>query len=178
VALAINDQGTVLGQAWTPKAHGTVWHAWLWKPHADHLIRLSKRGLPQSTEPHDINSRGQVVGCTYKDDEPYHAVLWRPLSRDTVRIPSLGGEACAWGISNDREVVGWSVISGFTTRAFRWTPNMRRMQSLGTLRGPSFASDVNSDGFVVGRSMGGLRFHAFVWNPKTHRMIDLGTLLG
>jgi probable HAF family extracellular repeat protein len=52
------------------------------------------------------------------------------------------------------------------------------MQSLGTLRGPSFASDVNSDGFVVGRSMGGLRFHAFVWNPKTHRMIDLGTLLG
>ncbi|MFC5177765.1 hypothetical protein [Nocardioides taihuensis] len=178
-AIAINDDGTVLGRAWTPRAHGTVWHTWLWKPHHDHLIRLKRRGLPLTTYVSGINNRGQVVGCTSKDGDPNRAVLWRPLRRDTVSIRSLGGRSCAWGINDMSEVVGWSGTRTGDTRAFRWTPGMRRMKSIGTLRrpGPSVATAVNSRGFIVGSSGVSLRRHAFVWDPRARRMINLGTLV-
>ena len=177
MAVAIANDSTVLGMAWTPRTRGTTWHAWLWQPGADHLIRLENHGLAESTRPEDINNRGQVVGCIWRDDSPRTAVLWRPASQSTVRLDSLGGEACAWTLNDSTEVVGWSVNTQGDTRAFVWSPESAKMHSLGTMGGPSYANGINSGGAIVGSFGESTSSHAFLWHPKNGHMVDLGLLV-
>jgi probable HAF family extracellular repeat protein len=178
MAVAINDKGTVLGMAWTPRAHGTAWHAWLWHPGADRLLRLERHGLAAGTRPEDLNEKGQVVGCTYDDDSPSTAVLWRPKVESTLRIPSLGGDACAWGVNEDSVVTGWSTNDNGQTRSVIWRPGRSKMASLGIQHKPSSGQDVSDSGLVVGSFGTGTSSHAFLWRPKNGHVIDLGLLFG
>ncbi len=183
LALAINNHSEVLGVAWGK--HDVNFgglHAWLWRPGNGRLIRLENRGLIEWSDPKDINDKGQVVGCTMNGGSSDDAFLWHPGSRTTQILKSLGGHACAWGINDKTQVVGWSTTASsgnFRQRAFVWRPRTGPMTSLGTLGGPSEATAINIKGQVVGSCWMGKRSghsHAFLWNPQTKKMFDLGLL--
>jgi probable HAF family extracellular repeat protein len=173
-AAAINDQGTVVGQA---SISNTISHAFVWTS----ALGMEDLGVypgDSGSYASGIDSLGDIVGTSYASGlSPSHAVIWRH-SGELQQLGTLGGtSAYAYGVNNSGEVVGYSVLAdGFTHHAFLWTIKAG-MQDLGALGGAgfdSYAQAINEAGEVVGFSF--LNFSvadAFLWT-KSGGLQDLG----
>jgi len=127
-----------------------------------------------------------------------HAFFYNGSS--TTELGTLGGDSSfATNINNSDYVVGFAAMSGGGAgpplRAFVWhddngngirdTSPTDEMRNLGTLGGnTSIAYDINSSGYVVGRSDVGSGTHAFIWHddnsdgqPTAGELKDLNTLV-
>jgi probable HAF family extracellular repeat protein len=120
-----------------------------------------------------INEHGSIAGVSRNaTDTASQATLWTGGAGGTIRnLGSLGdgqrfSEALA--ISNTGWVVGYSIVTGSTERAFLWRDGTG-LQDLGALGfNHSRATDVNSHGQVVGFASAFANFPsfggaAFVW---------------
>lgn len=130
----------------------------------------------------DLNNRGDAVGFAYAGNlgTNTHAFLY--TNGVMADIGTLGGGfSYAWGINDNRVVVGEAFLPNGKTHAFRWENGT--MQDLGLLPGTgeySAATDINNKGQIVGFSeistgFGSTR-HAFLWQSNV--MVDIGTLPG
>jgi probable HAF family extracellular repeat protein len=148
IAYAINDSGTVVGQA--DLANGDV-HAFSWTQSGG-MQDLGTLGGHESAA-FAINDAGEIVGESYPaNGVAPHAFLW--CKQHGMRdLGTLGGATSqARGINNLGEVVGDSATTGGVhTHAFLWTAS-KGMQDLGTVKSwdPSYANGINNLGQVVG----------------------------
>jgi probable HAF family extracellular repeat protein len=168
-ALAINDQGVIVGSS-LPSGGATL-HGFVWTSgHMTELPMLPGSDQLGSTEPNDINERGQIVGTSRGK-----AVIWQ--SGKVQALAALGnGVSIAQGINESGQVVGYVTLEGIQTRAVLWENG--QVRDLGTLGGSfSQAAGINERGQIVGSSEtpdGSV--HAFLW--KSGSMQDLGVLEG
>lgn len=109
-----------------------------------------------SSEAHDINDGGLVVGCLRDPAYQDAAVMWSAGRMTT--LGTLGGpSSCAQGVDIYGRVVGWSLNAPKDPRAAErraFLYNGGRMTDLGTLPGDldSQATDINEAGQIVGYS--------------------------
>ena len=168
-AEALNDSGQVVGEGATATGR---WDGFVWTT-AGGMRDLGDAG--NFTFARDVNAAGEIVGELYIGYHDWSGFVWTQ-SRGMVRIPN---SHWANAVSDDGRVVGAGFGNPVLGRihAFTWTER-DGVVDLGTLGGPwGEATDVNSSGRVVGRSVtsSGL-LHAFVWAQGV--MHDLGTLGG
>jgi probable HAF family extracellular repeat protein len=147
----VNDDGEIVGVSGsaTGVTSGFLWTA------ATGMFRLSSLG--GETYVLAIGNNGDVAGLSTAASGNRHAVRWRAATNWTIEdLGTLGG-CCSqgYGINNFGDVVG---VSG--QRAF--LANSSGMTDLGTLRGQSWARDVNDFGVAVGGSGSG-QLHAALW---------------
>jgi probable HAF family extracellular repeat protein len=149
IAYAINDSGTVVGQA--DLANGDQ-HAFSWTQSGG-MQDLGTLGGHESVA-FGINDAGQIVGESYPaNGVAPHAFLW---SKDhgMQDLGTLGGNTSeALAINNVGEVVGDSSTAASRIHAFVWS-KAKGMQDLGTFASydPSYAYGINEIGRVVGYS--------------------------
>jgi probable HAF family extracellular repeat protein len=132
-----------------------------------------------SSEAHDINNQGQVVGSSENAQFQTRAFIWSAATgmRD---LGTLGGNtAVAQDINNAGQVVGYSQTASGAVHAFLWTDSTG-MQDLGTLGGDrSEATSINDYGEIVGVSRttpNSLRERAFFRHVSGGALRDLGIL--
>ncbi len=171
VALAVNEQGQVVGGADTREGDR---HAFVWQGGVMRDLGV----LPGDTisEANDLNNSGQIVGhstpgvfcCN-------HAVLWENGQIiDLGGLGPQGGTNLAHGINESGQIVGIAQ-AGINGHAFLWQDWV--MSDLGTLGGTySLAWDINAAGDVVGVAWATSEERAFLWRNGV--MTDLGTLGG
>jgi probable HAF family extracellular repeat protein len=132
-----------------------------------------------------INEHGVIAGVSRNaSDSASQATLWSGGIAGTIRnLGSLGDGnrfSEAFAVSNKGWAVGYSIVSGSTEHAFLWREGMG-MQDLGTLGfNHSRATDVNSDGQVVGFASTFANFPSFggagfIWENGT--ATDLNKLI-
>jgi len=155
-AAAINNQGTVVGQASLPA--GTD-RAFLWSRGS--IVDLGNLGGPEAGS-HSINARRQVVGSADAEDGFEHAFFWdKGDILDLQNLGGLGGPASeANHINAGGAVVGFAATNipdptqttgPLESHAFLWSG--AAMQDLSTLGGPnSIAIADNGNGLIVGWS--------------------------
>jgi probable HAF family extracellular repeat protein len=176
-AVAINERGQVVGW-WEEEGNKKndyfpVQHGFLWQ---DGKVRdlggVEVRSPGQrSTEPTDINERGQVVGSAR-----WHPFLWQDgKMRDLGVLGKPMTEGEARGINERGQVVGASYSEAdehgdrWFDRAFLWEKGT--MIALPRLPGgandinQTEANDINRKGWVVGEG-GSDEWHAFLWTLK------------
>jgi probable HAF family extracellular repeat protein len=175
-ALAINEQGQVLGLSTKDDEEGEIIAArlWLWK--AGH-VRTILTSRYEWIDGIALNDRGQVILSVGVG--PDSAFFWQNGS-----LTRIGGpETSVSALNNRGQVVGTRPHGQSGSRAFLWQAG--KMTDLGTLGGRnSSAGAINDRGQIVGSSetrrtaQRGVdaRSHAFVW--QAGRMTDLGTLGG
>jgi len=146
------------------------------------LGSLGGSSIALSSEAHDINASGDIVGFGTPPGLfgafGLHAILWRDGA--ILDLGTLGGTISrAWGINADGVVVGGANTAGdFFVHAFVWRDGI--MTDLGTLDGAnasSVAFDIAPDGRIVGRidRPNGSRL-AVLWQDGA--VTDLGSLGG
>jgi len=157
--VAINDQGQIVG---TVRYEGRLW---------DHGVLTPLPGTP-----HDINSKGHVVGTYFSPAFMHHAYLWR--DGVTTDLGSLDPNTSffqdyseALALNDNDQVVGYSG-SGFffiNQKAFLWDGGV--IQALVTDAPDntysSFATAINEQGQIVGFALSG----AFLWENGTKTTI-------
>jgi probable HAF family extracellular repeat protein len=129
-----------------------------------------------------INSLGWIVGMSEKrfgNDVWQRAALWRNGS--VLDLGTFGGEYSeARGVSDAGHVVGWAwtPVPTRSQHAFVWTES-GGMINLGVLGGwsHSSATDVNSNGVVVGSALTPTGYRAFKWSAIAG-IQDLGVFPG
>jgi len=155
IAYGINATGTIAGSL---GAQAAVWNNGTPTP-------LGTLGGPTS-EAHDINDKGDVVGISDSPDGP-RAFLWS--GGKMQNLGTLPGDTSSHAdrISNDGIVVGASEGNG-VTRAFVWS-STEGMKPLGVLSGGDYseAFGLNNLGQVVGESGSSLGTRAFLWTSET-----------
>lgn len=155
-AYGVNDSGTVVG--WAPSPRANYYHAFMWK---DGVIEdLSDTGLgdPSWSRAFDVNNAGQVVGYIDRDDSmtftegDHDAFIWDGAFRTLEHLAGYTSST-AVAINEAGQAVGWSGdLAGTTSRAVAWSGGT--VSDLGTLAGDSNsrALAVNDRGQVVGWS--------------------------
>ncbi|MEX5634853.1 hypothetical protein [Parafrankia sp. FMc2] len=174
---ALNDEGVIIGQAWSDgyASTGVVW----------------RRGVPaviEDSSPVAVNGAGQVAGNRYPATGPRHGFVWADGTLTTLAPTSPGPNrfSTVSDIAADGTVVGLSSsdlpLDGSvgpeetSTRATVWHDGVPT--DLGTLGGGWSSADlVNDRGQVAGVSQTAAdEQHAFLSVAGTLR--DLGTLGG
>jgi probable HAF family extracellular repeat protein len=131
--------------------------------------------------PQTINNPGKVAGANVTNGA-YRAVLYGGA---WISLGTLGGsESFASGLNDSNHVVGHSLISAGSARAFLWTPGATngvpgnlQMKELGTLGGAnSEAYDLNRSGQITGYADTADNQRAFRCSGGV--MTDIGSLLG
>ncbi len=120
------------------------------------------------SEAWDINSSGQIVGCSMTTSGEEHACLWE--GNKIIDLGTLGGtNSKAYGINERGQIVGASDTATKEEHAFLW-------QDGTTIDlGKGVASDVNDRGQIVGfyRASGATQ-HACLWQDGATTPEDLG----
>ena len=128
-----------------------------------------------------VNNLGQVVGRAHNYDAgsdkdiDREAFIW-DQTNGVVVLPTLNGEASAWGVNDSGFVSGFSFNSSGYQRAVRWDSSGGTIFEIGTLANPvtaqngdnSTAYDINNSGQVVGflRPVKGA-IDVMVWHPDS-----------
>jgi probable HAF family extracellular repeat protein len=185
-AMAINEQGQVIGISYTNPAPNTVMtpcsngapiptqDPFLWEKDTG-MIDLGTLGGTCGFSSW-INNFGQVVGNSdLAGDQVQHAFLWTK-AKGMQDLGTLGGSNSEASMMNDSgEVVGGSQLKGDTQYdAFLWDG---KIHDLGTLASSNcaYAFSINSRRQVVGNS-GPNCGNAFLWEDGGP-MVDLSTLV-
>ena len=153
-ASGITDVGQAVGVSGScsdPTSHAVLWQDGT-------VTDLGNLGGVLNTAPAAINSRGEIVGQSdLPGDTTFHAFLWTKHGgmEDLGTLPGDSTSA-AYGISDDREVVGGSCVdaSFSNCRAFLWQNGV--MTDLNALVKPGstplyliFGNDINSNGEIA-----------------------------
>jgi probable HAF family extracellular repeat protein len=162
-ATAINDRGQIVGiSGICDQAVGrfTAKRAVIWE--GGRVEALGDIGGPHWNTPTSISQRGDVVGfLSQPGDDPNNpqlrAFLWT-RQRGIENLGVVPGDATsqAWGVNEDRQVVGSSIDGAGQSRAFLWTRELgiRALKDFA----PDFAGrlvnaqDVDEHGRIVGRA--------------------------
>jgi probable HAF family extracellular repeat protein len=164
-ALAVSKSGTIVGIADEFSLNAFRWQ------HGE-LDDLSS-GIGLSSQAHDVNSSGVLVGRAGFPAFDRRAAAWD--GSQWTDLGSLGGASSVANAINDAGViVGHSDLSTGEIQAFHW--KLGSMTPLGTLGGVhSAAEDINSAEVVVGYSEDPLgRPRAVSWTQGV--LSNLGTL--
>lgn len=175
-ANAISPSGEVVGSSWT-----------LGQPHAVRWDMGAATTLPALPVPnpaaqlsfsdaYDVNTTGDIVGWSYDDTTHQVATVWRhgSASAAPVATPFGAGNSMARAINDAGVIVGDTVGSGTTGRAFRTAPGQPSVELAGLGGDRSYALAINAGGDVVGASdvvPGGVD-HAVLWSGG--QTVDLG----
>ncbi len=161
-AAAINSSGRVVGSM-TGTGGGSHSFPWQWE-HGTLTSLGSHGGYPA-----EINSAGQVAGCTEFEMFQCHAALWE--NGAMTDLGTLGGvESEAFGIDPGGRVVGRSERSTGSGHAFLWEKGA--MIDLNIPGGESVAIGINAAGQVIGNVQVGGVTHGFLWEKGA--TTDLG----
>jgi probable HAF family extracellular repeat protein len=185
-AMAINEQGQVIGISYTNSAPNQVTTPCSINgapiPTQDPFLwangKMSDLGTLGGTcgFPSWINNDGHVVG--YSDltgDQVWHPFLWTKAT-GMQDLGTLGGNHGQAFMINERGyVVGGSTLEGDNqTDAFLWDG---KMHDLGALNGCSYAFAINERAQVVGNwGSSGCQQGGFLWE-NGGLMVDLNTLV-
>jgi probable HAF family extracellular repeat protein len=197
LAYSVNSRGQIAGAAENttvdptcPAPQKSQFKPVLWQ--GDDVEELPTIGGDLNGFANGINENGDVVGASGKcaafnpnnglHMQPLHALLWE--TGRVVDLGNLGGTGQVQGnfghtVNNNREVVGWSDVTGDrATHAFRWT-KVGGMEDLGTLSGDghSIGLGLNDGGIITGVSASAdfSSIRAFVWRGGS--MMDLNQLI-
>lgn len=162
-ATGINDRGQAIGiSGICDQAVGryTAKHAVLWD--RERVIDLGNLGAEFWNTPTAINQRGDIVGFAGSpgdvDGNFLRAFIWT-REGGMKSLGTLPGdvESEAYGINEQRQVVGLSCDANGSCRAFVWEDGV--MQDLNTLKQANFsmvlqfAKDINEAGRITGRAV-------------------------
>lgn len=179
-ATAINDNGQIVGiSGICDQAVGryTAAHAVLWENGV--ATDLGNLGALFWNTPTAINQQGDIVGFAGAPDDPdgnfLQAFIWT-VEDGMQPLGFLPGDVHseAYGINENRQVVGLSCDADGNCRAFVWENGV--MQDLNGLKQPNFsatletAKDINNKGEITGRALDpntGVRT-AYVAAPSSH----------
>lgn len=180
-AYGVNDAGTVVG--WAPSPRANYYHAFVWK---DGVIQdLSEAGLgdPSYSRAFDVNNAGQIVGYIDRDEgmtfteSDREAFLWEAGVFSTLEHLPGYTSSTAVALNEAGEAVGWSGdVTETTSSAALWSGGA--VVALGSLDDDrnSRALAVNDKGQVVGWSRNDANdSRAFFWQEGL--MLDLNSLL-
>lgn len=159
-AYGVNDAGTVVG--WAPSPRANYYHAFMWKDGG--ITDISETGLgdPSYSRAFDVNNAEQIVGYIDRDgslsftEGDRSAFIWQGGVFSTLDHLSGYTSSTAVAINEAGHVVGWSGdVAGATSRAVAWLGG--GAIDLGTLEGDSNsrALALNDRGQAVGWSGNG-----------------------
>src|ERR1035441_10457497 len=189
-AVAINDQGQVLGWSYINSAPSPICAAsssLFFSPAAAVLTTSSfiwdkKNGMRDlgslggtCTLADDLNDHGQIVGGSSLTGDPvFHPFVWEAATGVTDLLgASNGNKGIAFSISSRGEVVGVACDS-VTCYAVLWRKSGGKWQrtDLSTSADKAYASSINSSEQVVGQNFG----QPFLWEDGAP-LVDLNTLV-
>jgi probable HAF family extracellular repeat protein len=176
----INDAGVIAGEAgWYLEAcsgywgYATVWH--------DGVVRklglISQPPTPcnvdASSQAHNINQLGHVVGVSYSARSDYEAFIWREGEMQGLGFLEGGKFSEAFGVSDNGLVVGKSTTAAYPSSRFHATL-WKQGQAMDLHPNNAISSEaraVNSSGQVLINASGG---GVFVWQEgKFYPIQDL-----
>ncbi len=180
-AFGVNDAGTVVG--WAPSPRANYYHAFIWKEGVIEDLSTTGLGDPSYSRAFDINNAEQVVGYIDRDESltfresDRAAVIWEGgVIRTLDHLPGYSSST-AVAINEAGQAVGWSSdITGTNSSAAAWSGG--RVIALGKLEGDSNsrALALNDRGQAVGWSgTAENNSRAFFWQQGA--MLDLNSLL-
>jgi probable HAF family extracellular repeat protein len=173
-ALAVNDAGTIVGQA----AKGSVFHSFLYTGETMYDMGTLSANPNAASEATAINAAGDVVG--YSDGgstgdvtaylfRNYH-VSAGTITGSYVDLGSLGGDSMAFGINSSDMIVGTSEDASGDDLAFLYQAGTG-MVDLNTEISPASgwtlesAESINDTGQIVGDGLVDGVQHAFLLQP-------------
>ena len=161
VASAINNSGQVVGDAFMSNGDD---HAFLYSNGVMQDLGTLPSG--NNSEANAINNHGEIVG---RSDSGASLVAFSYSGNGPMENLGVAGPgACATGVNDSGQVVGYHVVSGYYC-GFLYSGGS--VESLGLGLG-SFGSGINNSGQVVGYGQGSGGFHAFLFSGGTTQ--DLG----
>jgi probable HAF family extracellular repeat protein len=182
VAAWINDNGQAVGSSGSCAVFNpntglflTENHALLWEKDGsvNDLGNLGGAGGIAGNHACAINNQGRVVGHSeLRNDTTFHGFLW---TRETGMqdLGTLPGDSAslALGINDRGEVVGASLDSSFSSRAFLWENGMMTdLNALIPAHSPLkllVAESINSRGDIVGLAVTSIgEAHGFLATPS------------
>ena len=183
VAHDVNEPGQIVGAS----SNGQALRPFVWSRGEMRDLGTVAGGTDTPGRAWGVNNRGDVVGFSRVAGTTSQATLWagpnRPRLGQPVGLGSLGdGERFseAFAINDHRQVVGRSLVTGSTERAFLWEEHAG-MSDLGALGlDHSRATDINQRGRVVGDASTFAGFPTFPPQPflwENGEMHDLNGLV-